>query len=244
MFRALSLPAVVVLALAPALPAAAQTAGAVYAPPAGASGDLGGGFIEFLFRGEAAPAAAYAPPSSRAYRAEPRPGGLPPARLARAEAPAAPAAQRAIVPATYRRQEVDYFGPQKPGTIVIDTAQRFLFLVEPGGKALRYGVGVGREGFAWHGTEKIAAKREWPDWRPPAEMLKRQPNLPHMMAGGPGNPLGARALYLGNTLYRIHGTSEPWTIGHAVSSGCIRMVNQDVIDLYGRVTVGTTVVVL
>jgi lipoprotein-anchoring transpeptidase ErfK/SrfK len=144
----------------------------------------------------------------------------------------------------YRKQEVAYSGPQKPGTIIIDTAQRFLFLVEPGGKALRYGIGVGREGFAWHGTEKISAKREWPGWTPPADMQKRQPGLPRHMDGGPGNPLGARALYLGDSLYRIHGTNDPSTIGHAVSSGCIRMTNQAVIDLYNRVKVGTTVVVL
>lgn len=116
--------------------------------------------------------------------------------------------------------------------------------MQPDGKALRYGVGVGREGFAWHGTEAIAAKREWPGWTPPADMLKRQPELPRHMDGGPNNPLGARAMYLGNTLYRIHGSNQPWTIGHAVSSGCIRMTNQNVIDLYNRVKVGTKVVVL
>jgi lipoprotein-anchoring transpeptidase ErfK/SrfK len=127
---------------------------------------------------------------------------------------------------------------------VVDTSHHFLYLVLPRGKALRYGIGVARDGFEWSGTHHITNKREWPGWTPPADMLKRQPRLPRHMEGGPGNPLGARALYLGATLYRIHGTSEPWTIGHAVSSGCIRMTNQAVIDLYGRVKVGTTVVVL
>ncbi|HVV95448.1 MAG TPA: L,D-transpeptidase [Hyphomicrobiales bacterium] len=246
MLRSLIAAATLVLAAAPALPAAAQNADAVYAPPgADAGGSLGGGFIEYLFRGGRIATPAYAPPGSADARAG-RPGGyagLPP-RLARVEVPARPAEQHAPLPDMFRRHEVAYSGSQKPGTIVIDTAQRFLFLVEPDGRALRYGIGVGREGFAWHGTEAISAKREWPGWTPPADMLKRQPNLPRHMDGGPGNPLGARALYLGGTLYRIHGTSEPWTIGHAVSSGCIRMTNQDVIDLYGRVKVGTTVVVL
>ncbi|APF36838.1 L,D-transpeptidase [Chelatococcus daeguensis] len=143
----------------------------------------------------------------------------------------------------YARQVVDYAGPHKPGTIVIDTAGRFLYLVEPGGRAIRYGIGVGRQGFSWRGSESISMKREWPDWRPPAQMLKRRPDLPRHMAGGPDNPLGARALYLGKTLYRIHGTNEPHTIGRAVSSGCIRMLNKDVIDLYNRVRIGTRVVV-
>jgi lipoprotein-anchoring transpeptidase ErfK/SrfK len=148
----------------------------------------------------------------------------------------------------YLPQVVDYGGPQKPGTIVIDTTQNFLFLVEDGGKARRYGVGTGKPGFEWAGTHKITMKREWPDWRPPAEMIARERkkgrNLPVHMAGGPENPLGARALYLGSTLYRIHGTNQPWTIGQAVSSGCIRMRNEDVIDLYERVGVGTKVVVI
>lgn len=144
----------------------------------------------------------------------------------------------------FRRQEVDYTGPEAPGTIVIDTPDRFLFLVEPHGKALRYGVGVGRPGFEWSGVKRISRKSEWPDWTPPAQMLMRRPDLPRHMAGGPENPLGARALYLGSSLYRIHGTNEPSTIGHNVSSGCIRMMNDDVIDLYERVPVGTKVVVL
>ena len=132
----------------------------------------------------------------------------------------------------YLRQEVDYHGTEAPGTIVIDTPNKFLYLVEGGGKAMRYGVGVGRPGFTWAGVHTVSAKKEWPDWVPPEEMLQRQPDLPHFMAGGPNNPLGARAMYLGSTLYRIHGSNEPWTIGHNVSSGCIRMRNADVIDLY------------
>jgi lipoprotein-anchoring transpeptidase ErfK/SrfK len=142
------------------------------------------------------------------------------------------------------RHEVTYTGPEAPGTVVIDTPNKFLYLVQPGGHALRYGIGVGRPGFTWAGVHKVTAKKEWPDWVPPDEMLQRQPELPHFMAGGPGNPLGARALYLGSTLYRIHGTNEDWTIGHNVSSGCIRLRNADVIDLYNRVAVGTKVVVL
>ena len=144
----------------------------------------------------------------------------------------------------FRRQEVDYSGTEAPGTIVVDTPDRFLFLVEPHGKALRYGIGVGRPGFEWAGVKRISRKSEWPGWTPPTQMLLRRPDLPRHMAGGPDNPLGARALYLGSSLYRIHGTNEPSTIGHNVSSGCIRMMNEDVIDLYDRVPVGTTVVVL
>lgn len=144
----------------------------------------------------------------------------------------------------FRRTTVDYSGPYGPGTIVVDTSSRFLYLVQPGGKAIRYGVGVGREGFSWRGTETVTRKAKWPDWRPPESMRRRQPELPRFMAGGPDNPLGARALYLGNTLYRIHGTNEPHTIGQAMSSGCIRMMNEDVKDLYERVRVGARVVVM
>jgi lipoprotein-anchoring transpeptidase ErfK/SrfK len=144
----------------------------------------------------------------------------------------------------FQRQEVDYAGPEAPGTIVVDTPDRFLFLVEPHGKALRYGIGVGRPGFEWAGVKRISRKAEWPDWTPPPQMLLRRPDLPRHMDGGPNNPLGARALYLGSSLYRIHGTNEPSTIGHNVSSGCIRMMNEDVIDLYNRVPVGAKVVVL
>jgi len=161
-----------------------------------------------------------------------------------------PTQQRRSVAADYgiapefRRQVVEYSGRHAPGTIVVDTSRRFLYLVEPGGKAIRYGVGVGREGFSWKGTQTLSRKAEWPSWRPPAAMLKRQPDLPRFMEGGPANPLGARALYLGSTLYRIHGTNEPHTIGRAMSSGCVRMLNEDVMDLYNRVRVGTKVVVM
>ena len=148
----------------------------------------------------------------------------------------------------YLPQQVDYSGPEKPGTIVIDTTAKFLYLVQPDGKARRYGVGVGQEGKVWTGTQTITRKAEWPDWRPPAEMIARESakgrTLPVFMAGGPENPLGARALYLGSTLYRIHGTNAPWTIGTNVSSGCIRLRNEDVVDLYERVGVGTKVVVM
>ena len=137
-----------------------------------------------------------------------------------------------------------YRGDQPPGTIIIDTAHTFLYLTLGDGKALRYGIGVGRKGFTWSGVETISRKSEWPDWIPPAEMIARQPYLPRWVGGGPGNPLGARALYLGNTDYRIHGTNNPGSIGKHVSSGCIRMRDADVVDLYGRVTVGTKVVVL
>jgi lipoprotein-anchoring transpeptidase ErfK/SrfK len=143
-----------------------------------------------------------------------------------------------------RREVVSYMTDAAPGSIVIDTGERYLYLVMEGGKAMRYGVGVGKEGFEWSGTEKISRKREWPDWRPPEEMLARRPDLPRYMPGGPDNPLGARAMYLGDTLYRIHGSNEPDTIGRAVSSGCIRMRNEDVMDLYERVPVGTSVRVI
>ena len=132
---------------------------------------------------------------------------------------------------------------EPPGTIVVHTNERFLYLVQENNRALRYGIGVGRDGFQWSGQHKIARKQEWPDWRPPPEMIERQPYLPRFMAGGPGNPMGARALYIGSTIYRIHGTNQPQTIGHAVSSGCFRLVNDDIIDLYERVPVGTRIVV-
>jgi lipoprotein-anchoring transpeptidase ErfK/SrfK len=144
----------------------------------------------------------------------------------------------------FDRQVVAYTGEEKPGTIIIDTPNKFLYLVQEDGKALRYGIGVGRPGFTWAGVKEITSKREWPDWTPPDDMLHRQPNLPRFMAGGPENPLGARAMYLGSTLYRIHGSNESWTIGSNVSSGCIRLRNADVIDLYNRVKVGTKVVVM
>jgi lipoprotein-anchoring transpeptidase ErfK/SrfK len=143
-----------------------------------------------------------------------------------------------------QRQVVDYPTGEAPGTIVIDTPNTYLYLVLGHGRALRYGIGVGREGFTWSGRETISRKAEWPDWTPPDDMIRRQPYLPRLMAGGLGNPLGARAMYLGGTMYRIHGTNQPQTIGGRVSSGCIRMVNDDIIDLYGRVGVGTKVLVL
>jgi lipoprotein-anchoring transpeptidase ErfK/SrfK len=159
---------------------------------------------------------------------------------------AAPAGREASRPAPVRipRESVAYHGPHAPGTVIVNTSERRLYLVLPGQRALRYGIGVGRAGFEWSGVQKISRKLEWPDWRPPEEMIRRRPDLPRYMAGGPDNPLGARAMYLGDSLYRIHGSNEPETIGQAVSSGCIRMLNEDVIDLYERVKVGTTVVVL
>src|SRR5436309_4795038 len=143
-----------------------------------------------------------------------------------------------------RRQIVNYRTSEAPGTIIIDTPNTFLYLVMPGGKAMRYGIGVGREGFTWSGVKTVERKAEWPDWTPPSEMIARQPYLPRFVAGGPTNPLGARAMYLSGSVYRIHGTNAPSTIGGRVSSGCIRMVNEDVTDLYSRVHVGTKVVVL
>jgi lipoprotein-anchoring transpeptidase ErfK/SrfK len=193
--------------------------------------NLGGGFIEFLFTG--------------GRMMTPRP---PENVMAAAPHDVQPEAvseppRRSIDP-KYLKQVVPYRGPEKPGTVVIDTPNRFLYLVQDNGTALRYGIGVGRPGFTWSGEKSITAKKEWPDWTPPPEMLQRRPDLPHFMAGGPDNPLGARAMYLGSSLYRIHGSNEPWTIGQAVSSGCIRMRNDDVIDLYARVKVGTKVVVI
>jgi lipoprotein-anchoring transpeptidase ErfK/SrfK len=143
----------------------------------------------------------------------------------------------------FARTTVRYSGQHKPGTIIINTAERRLYLVQDGGTAIRYGIGVGRIGFTWKGVRTVTEKREWPSWTPPPQMLKRQPYLPRFMPGGIDNPLGARALYLGGTLYRIHGSNEPETIGQAVSSGCFRMTNEDVVDLYDRVKIGTTVIV-
>ena len=147
------------------------------------------------------------------------------------------------LPYEYRRQPVSYRTTQPPGTLIIDTSQRFLYLVQTPTRAMRYGIGVGRDGFTWSGILRVSRKAEWPDWTPPPEMIKRQPYLPRWMAGGPGNPMGARALYLGQTVYRIHGTNAPNTIGHAVSSGCFRLVNSEIEDLYERVPVGAKVVV-
>ena len=208
---------------------------------------MGGGFIEFLF-GDAPQGGRYQQrrsiSNSRIYG---RRSLLPPmdpqqSMYYRQEEMVDPA-QRPIDP-KYEKQVVEYHGKESPGTIVIDTPNKFLFLVQGDGKALRYGVGVGRPGFTWSGVKTISAKKEWPAWTPPPEMLARRPDLPRHMEGGPENPLGARAMYLGSSLYRIHGSNEPWTIGTNVSSGCIRMRNEDVIDLYGRVGVGARVVVI
>jgi lipoprotein-anchoring transpeptidase ErfK/SrfK len=148
------------------------------------------------------------------------------------------------LPAELRRQIVAYPTQEAPGTIVIDTPHTFLYFVLGGGRAIRYAIGVGREGFTWSGVQKVSRKAEWPDWVPPAEMIQRQQYLPRWVAGGPGNPLGARAMYLGETQYRIHGTNDPTTIGKRVSSGCVRLTNEDVIDLFGRTNLGSRVVVL
>ncbi|MBR1201491.1 MULTISPECIES: L,D-transpeptidase [unclassified Bradyrhizobium] len=148
------------------------------------------------------------------------------------------------LPARLRRQVVAYPTREAPGTVIIDTPHTYLYLVLGNGQAMRYGIGVGRDGFTWSGTQTITKKAEWPDWTPPPEMIARQPYLPRHMAGGPGNPLGARAMYLGGTVYRIHGTNAPETIGTHVSSGCLRLTNEDVTDLYSRVSVGTKVIVL
>ena len=147
-------------------------------------------------------------------------------------------------PARFRRQVVNYATREAPGTVIIDTSNTYLYYVLGGGQAIRYGIGVGRDGFTWSGTQSITKEAEWPDWTPPPEMIARQPYLPRQMAGGPGNPLGARAMYLGGTVYRIHGTNAPQSIGTRVSSGCIRLTNEDVSDLYSRVNVGTKVIVL
>ena len=155
-----------------------------------------------------------------------------------------PETGRFELPEQFKRQLVTFPSNEPAGTLVIDTANTFLYLVLGNGQAMRYGIGVGREGFTWAGAERVSRMAEWPDWHPPAEMIERQPYLPRFMAGGEGNPLGARALYLGKTLYRIHGTNQPSTIGKYVSSGCIRLTNDDIQDLYSRVQVGTRVVVL
>jgi lipoprotein-anchoring transpeptidase ErfK/SrfK len=178
-----------------------------------------------------------ADPSAGAGRGDARMAALPP----EVRPETGPAKE---LPPRFRRTLVDYPTKEPAGTIVVDTQNTYLYLVLGGGKAMRYGIGVGREGFTWNGTQKVSRMAEWPDWHPPEEMIDRQPYLPRFMAGGPGNPLGARALYLGNTIYRIHGTNQPSTIGTFVSSGCIRLTNEDVTDLYGRVKSGTRVVVL
>ncbi|UQR64686.1 L,D-transpeptidase family protein [Bradyrhizobium sp. C-145] len=227
-------------------------------PPApvrvASNSNMGGGFIEFLFGDGPGRGPAYAP-QHPVYQQQPAyydqrrlppmgepqmQGGVQQGAL---QQDAVDPRQRPFDP-KFEKQLVDYGGKESPGTIVVDTPNKFLYLVEGNGRAMRYGIGVGRPGFTWSGVKSITAKREWPDWTPPAEMLARRPDLPRHMEGGPENPLGARAMYLGSTLYRIHGSNEPWTIGTNVSSGCIRMRNEDVIDLYGRVNVGTKVVVM
>lgn len=171
----------------------------------------------------------------------------PPAQSAPPSAQPAPSQDQGSaieMPARLKRQIVTYATREAPGTIIIDTPNTYLYYVLGGGQAIRYGIGVGRDGFTWSGVQSITKKAEWPDWTPPPEMIARQPYLPRQMAGGPGNPLGARAMYLGGTVYRIHGTNAPATIGTRVSSGCIRLTNQDVSDLYSRVNVGAKVIVL
>jgi lipoprotein-anchoring transpeptidase ErfK/SrfK len=216
-------------------PGSIPSPGTAYSPPPG---------------GYPPPGVAYSPPSG----GYPPPGAVsPPASTGVAPATGYAAlppedqpetGQPKELPPQFRRQMVDYPTAEPAGTIIIDTPNTYLYLVLGGGKAMRYGVGVGRDGFTWAGREKITRMAEWPDWNPPKEMIDRQPYLPRFMAGGESNPLGARALYLGNTVYRIHGTNQPSTIGSFVSSGCIRLTNADVEDLYSRVTVGTKVVVL
>jgi lipoprotein-anchoring transpeptidase ErfK/SrfK len=174
---------------------------------------------------------AYAQPQN-AYYAQPQ------------YAPAEEAAPAAQLDPRFERQIVNFPTQEKPGTIIVDTPNTFLYYVLGNGQAIRYGIGVGREGFTWSGVKHVARKAEWPDWYPPQEMIDRQPYLPRMTAGGPGNPLGARAIYIGGTVYRIHGTNDPSTIGKDVSSGCIRLTNENVEDLYSRVQVGAKVVVL
>ena len=171
----------------------------------------------------------------------------PPAQVAPTPVAAAPFEDEGTafeLPARLRRQVVNYATREAPGTVIIDTPNTYLYYVLGAGQAVRYGIGVGREGFTWSGTQTITKKAEWPDWTPPPEMIARQPYLPRQMAGGPGNPLGARAMYLGGTVYRIHGTNAPKTIGTHVSSGCLRLTNEDVSDLYSRVNIGTKVIVL
>ncbi|BAM92540.1 conserved exported hypothetical protein [Bradyrhizobium oligotrophicum S58] len=161
-----------------------------------------------------------------------------------ATGPAVEQGEDSQLPDRLRRTIVNLDTREAPGTVIIDTGNTYLYYVLGGGRALRYGVGVGREGFTWSGVQTVTRKAEWPDWHPPAQMIARQPYLPRFMAGGPGNPLGARAMYLGSSEYRIHGTNDPSTIGKFVSSGCIRLTNEDVSDLFSRVQVGSKVVVL
>jgi lipoprotein-anchoring transpeptidase ErfK/SrfK len=225
-------------------PAPQAYAPAAPAPEPEPSSPGGGGFLQAIFGG----------PTINVPVSRPYPGYQAP--MPQPQAPAVAPQQQAYAPTNppdesnypinpkFQRQVVAYNGDEKPGTIIVDTPDKFLFLIEGDGRALRYGIGVGRPGFTWAGVKTITAKKEWPDWTPPPEMVARQPGLPRFMPGGLGNPLGSRALYLGSTLYRIHGSNEPWTIGTNVSSGCIRMRNADVEDLFNRVHVGTKVVVM
>jgi len=206
--------------------------------------NMGGGFIEFLFgdRPESRQQGYYQQQPSSYQSPRLLVPQMDPRQVMQQQYLGQPA--RPAFDPRYEKQLVDYGGRENAGTIVVDTSNKFLYLVQGKGKAMRYGIGVGRPGFIWSGVKQISAKKEWPDWTPPPEMLARRPDLPRHMEGGPQNPLGARAMYLGSSLYRIHGSNEPWTIGTNVSSGCIRMRNEDVIDLYERVNVGTRVVVI
>lgn len=248
---------IALLGLAAMLAATEAPAQVAYNRP-GARGGLGGGLVEFLVTGRD-PSRSASPvynsqgrgPAARAAAPDPYYGGDPfaePPSYGRrvAALPADPGGELiARAPrAEYRRREIAYDGPEAPGTIVVDTPSKFLYHILPGGRAMRYGIGVGRPGFEWSGIKSVTRKAEWPGWTPPPEMLKRRPDLPRHMEGGPGNPLGARALYLGSSLYRIHGTNEPHTIGQNVSSGCIRMMNDDIVHLYDRVGIGTRVKVI
>jgi len=188
-----------------------------------------------LLFGMLSPSFAHAQAASAAAQRETMDIGDEPGRISTEEA--------TIKSGPFARQLVFFRSNEPPGTLVIHTSERFLYVVMPNNRALRYGIGVGREGFTWSGLVKITRKAEWPDWTPPPEMIARQPYLPRFMAGGPGNPMGARAMYLGSTVYRIHGTNQPETIGQSISSGCFRLANGDVIDLYSRAAVGAKVVI-
>jgi lipoprotein-anchoring transpeptidase ErfK/SrfK len=188
-----------------------------------------------LLAGMLSPSLVHAQAASASAQRETMDIGDEPGRISTEEA--------TITSGPFARQLVFFRSNEPPGTLVIHTSERFLYLVMPNNRALRYGIGVGREGFTWSGLVKITRKAEWPDWTPPPEMIARQPYLPRFMAGGPGNPMGARAMYLGSTVYRIHGTNQPETIGQSISSGCFRLANGDVIDLYSRAAQGAKVVI-
>jgi lipoprotein-anchoring transpeptidase ErfK/SrfK len=233
---------------AAAAPQAYTAAAPAPAPTPAPASPNGGGFLQAIFGGPTINVPVshlYSGYQAPAPQPEPAPAASPPPQQQLAYNPANPPDESSYpIDPKFARQVVAYNGSEPAGTIIVDTPDRFLFLVEDGGKALRYGIGVGRPGFTWSGVKTVTAMKKWPDWTPPPEMIARQPGIPHFMAGGLGNPLGARALYLGSTLYRIHGSNEPWTIGQNVSSGCIRMRNEDVEDLYNRVHIGTKVVII